>query len=78
MSRISVSKTASNTDKTKKKEWPTVVYFWIIGLALVSYVVARMALDGYPHSYHWLSGLAGGIAGIPIGWLWYWWRDDVF
>lgn len=78
MSRIRVSKSASANEKKQKKEWPAVVYFWIIGLALASYVVARMALDGYPHPYHWLSGLAGGIAGIPIGWLWYRWRGDVF
>jgi hypothetical protein len=78
MSRIKVSKTASKTEATKSKEWPIVVFIWIIGLALASYVVARMALDGYPHSYHWLSALAGGIAGLPIGWLWYWWRGDVF
>ena len=42
-----------------------------IGLGFVSYVVARIALDGYPHPYHWLSALTGGIAGIPLGWLWY-------
>ena len=78
MSRIKVSKTALKIETKKSKEWPTVVYIWIMGLALVSYVVARMALDAYPHPYHWLSGLAGGIAGIPIGWLWYRWRGDVF
>jgi hypothetical protein len=44
----------------------------------VSYVVFRIVLDGYPHPYHWLSALIGALAGIPIGWLWYRWRGDVF
>ncbi len=78
MSRIRVSKTASKIEETNSKDWPVVVYIWIIGLAVVSYVLARVALDGYPHSYHWLSALAGGVAGIPLGWLWYRWRGDVF
>lgn len=77
MSRIKVSKTASKMETTKSKEWPIVIYFWIIGLAIVSYVVARMVLDGYPHSYHWLSALAGGVAGLPVGWLWYRWHGDI-
>jgi hypothetical protein len=78
MSRIKVSKTASTREVKKNKEWPLVVYFWIIGLALMSYLLARFVLDGYPHPYHWLSGLVGGLAGIPIGWIWYRWRGDVF
>jgi hypothetical protein len=80
MSKIRVSRTAaaSTIEKNKTKEWPVIVYFWAIGLALVSYVVARIALDGMPHPYHWMSGLVGGLAGIPIGWLWYRWRGDIF
>ena len=78
MSRIRVSKTARRSDITKSKEWPVVIYLWIIGLAIASYVVARIALDAYPHPYHWLSALLGGIVGIPIGWLWYRWRGDIF
>lgn len=61
-----------------QKEWPAVVYFWSIGLGFFSYVVARVALDGYPHPYHWLAGLLGGLIGILLGWLWYCWRGDVF
>lgn len=38
----------------------------------------RKSFDAYPHPYHWLFGLAGGLAGIPIGWLWYRWRGDIF
>jgi len=78
MSRIKISKTALTSEMKKSKEWPAVVYFWIIGLALFSYVTARLVLDGYPHPYHWLSGLAGGVLGVGIGWLWYRWRGDVF
>ena len=78
MSRIKVSKTISTSEIRKSKEWPAVVYFWIIGLALISYLIARFVLDGYPHPYHWSIGIAGGIVGIPPGWLWYRWRGDLF
>jgi CHASE2 domain-containing sensor protein len=79
MSKIRVSRTAavSAIEKKKAKEWPMVVYFWAIGLALVSYVVARIVLDGSPHPYHWGTGIAGGLFGIGIGWLWYRWRGDI-
>lgn len=62
----------------QRKEWPAVVYFWAFGLAIISYLVARVVLNSLPHPYHWLSALVGGLAGIPIGWLWYRWRGDVF
>ena len=78
MSRIKVSKTISTSEMKKSKEWPAVVYFWTIGLALISYLIARLVLDSYPHPYHWSIGIAGGIVGIPLGWLWYRWRGDVF
>ncbi len=78
MSNIKVTRRFQDRNSSKRKEWPAVVYFWLIGLAFISYVVARIALNGYPHPYHWLSGLIGGLAGIPIGWLWYRWRGDVF
>lgn len=78
MSKIKVSKTASKTEITKSREWPVVVYLWIFGMIIISYAVARMILDDYPHPYHWLSALAGGIVGLPIGWLWYRWRGDIF
>ncbi len=58
--------------------WPAVVYFWTFGLAILSYVIARIGLDGRPHPYHWLAGLVGGLAGMGIGWLWLRWRGDVF
>ena len=61
-----------------RSEWPVVVYLWIFGLAMMSYVVARLLLDGQPHPYHWTAGLVGGLAGLPIGWVWYRWRGDVF
>ncbi len=78
MSKIKVSKTASTSEDKKGKEWPAVVYFWSFGLGILSYVVARIVLDGQPHPYHWMSALIGAVAGIPLGWSWYHWRGDVF
>ena len=78
MSRIKVSKRTSANQGARRKEWPAVIYFWIFGLAILSYLIARVGLNAYPHPYHWLSGLGGGLAGIPIGWLWYRWHGDVF
>jgi hypothetical protein len=78
MSRIRVSKTASKAEVEKKKEWPVVVYLWIIGLGFSSYLVARVALNSYPHPYHWASGIAGAVLGVAVGWIWYRWRGDVF
>lgn len=74
MSRIKTSKTKI---EKKSKEWPLVVYVWIIGLAFFGYVVARIALDSYPHPLHWGSGLAGGLFGVLVGWAWYRWRGDI-
>ncbi len=73
-----MSKKSTIAKRTESKEWPAVVYFWAFGLAILSYAVARIVLDGKPHPYHWLSGLIGGFAGIGAGWLWYRWRGDVF
>jgi hypothetical protein len=71
-------KTRKRKQTRERSEWPAVVYVWAFSLALVSYAVARLALDGQPHPYHWLAALLGGVAGIPIGWLWFRWRGDVF
>ena len=80
MSRIKVSKTASasTAENGKRKEWPVVIYLWAFGLAILGYAIARIGLSGFPHPYHWMTGLIGGIAGILIGWVWYRWRGDVF
>ncbi len=75
MSRVAVSR-KSNVKKTSK-DWPVVVYMWIVGLGFMSYLVARIALNAYPHPIHWISGIAGAVIGIPVGWLWYRWRGDV-
>jgi hypothetical protein len=79
MSKMKVSRTAATAtmDRNKSREWPLVVYLWAFGLALGSYVVTRIALDGYAHPYHWGSGITGGVLGIGVGWLWYRWRGDV-
>ena len=78
MSRARISKKPFELQKARNKEWPVVVYIWTVGLALFGYLIGRIGLNAYPHPYHWLSGLVGGLAGIPIGWLWYRWRGDVF
>jgi len=76
MSRISNRRKKSIKEKTSK-EWPLVVYVWIIGLALLGYIVARIGLYNSPHPIHWLSGLAGAIIGIGVGWMWYRWKGDI-
>ncbi len=78
MTRVKVTRRPSDAVEQKRREWPAVVYFWAFGLAIMSYVIARLALDGQPHPFHWLAGLAGGLVGIPLGWLWFRWRGDVF
>jgi hypothetical protein len=60
-----------------KNEWPVVVYFATFGLGVMSYVIARIALDGYPHPIHWASGLIGAVAGFFLGWVWYRRRGDI-
>ena len=61
-----------------RREWPAVVYFWIFGMIFVSYIVGRIAFDGFPHPLHWTIAIAGGLLGIPIGWMWYRWKGDLF
>jgi len=75
MSRV---RTTKRKKAEKNKEWPAVVYFWIFGMIILGYVIGRIALDAYPHPYHWLSGLIGGILGLGLGWVWYWKKGDVF
>ena len=74
MSKIARAHPKSN----EKQETPVVVFIWMIGLAIIFYVVARIGLAVYPHPVHWLSMLVGGALGYPVGWLWYRWRGDVF
>ena len=63
----------------EKKEWPVVVYIWAIGLFIATWFIGGEAIfESEPHPIHWLVGLVGGLLGIPIGWLWYRWRGDVF
>jgi hypothetical protein len=77
MSKTKVSKTLSSTGKEKKKEWPVVVYFWTFGLGALGYVLSNVGLVHLPHSYHWVTGIIGAVAGILIGWVWYRWRGDI-
>jgi hypothetical protein len=75
MSKAVKSKNLSG--KKVRQYTPVVVYMWAIGLGFMSYAVARVALDAFPHPVHWLSGLVGAVMGYFIGWLWYRWRGDV-
>ncbi|NCP15961.1 hypothetical protein GW866_02820 [bacterium] len=77
MSRIRVSKKTESKTPARSKEWPAVVYFGLIGGLLLGYVIGRIALDVYPHPYHWASGLVGAVIGFVVGWIWYWRRGDV-
>jgi hypothetical protein len=74
------NKHSKQKNKTRKdeKEWPVVVYMWAIGLGLVGYlVIGEMVFEIKPHPIHWLSGIAGGILGLGLGWVWFRWRGDV-
>ena len=75
MSKAAISRKSS--PKKTQKDWPLVVYMWILGLGFMSYLVARIALDAYPHPVHWASGAMGAVVGYFVGWLWYRWRGDV-
>jgi hypothetical protein len=63
--------------KKVRKETPFVVWLWVMGLGFMSYLVARIALDGYPHPIHWAFGAAGAGFGFLVGWLWFRWKWDV-
>lgn len=71
------AKTAGNSLKAGRKDWPLVIYIWMIGLGLAGYFIGRVALDSQPHPYHWAAGLLGAGIGFCVGWLWYWWRGDI-
>lgn len=72
------AKASKKSDKKEHKEWPLVVYMWAVGLGILGYLILGEAIfESSPHPIHWLSGLVGAVAGIPIGWLWHRWRGDV-
>ena len=75
MSKPTKSKKVS-TQKTRQ-DTPLVVFMWVVGLGLLSYIVARIALDAYPHPIHWAFGSIGAVLGYFVGWLWYRRRGDV-
>ncbi|MBI5841899.1 MAG: hypothetical protein HZB19_17560 [Chloroflexi bacterium] len=65
--------------QTQKQDWPVVVYIRAIGLFIATWFIGGEAiLESRLHPVHRLVGLVGGLIGIPIGWLWYRWRGDVF
>jgi CHASE2 domain-containing sensor protein len=63
--------------KSTARDWPVVIYIWAFGTGITGYVIARILLDGQPHPWHWASGIAGGLIGVSLGWLWYRWKGDV-
>lgn len=71
------ARTTHMHEKKARKEIPFVVWLWAMGLGFMSYVVARVALNSFPHPYHWASGAAGLVIGFGIGWLWYRWKGDI-
>lgn len=64
-------------EKTVRKEWPAVTYLSTFGGALLGYAITRVALNTYPHPYHWAGGLLGAILGLGGGWLWFRFRGDI-
>ncbi len=68
---------SNKTESVQKAPTPVVVYFSAAGIGMLSYIVARIALDGRPHPLHWAAMLAGGVVGYFVGWLWYRWRGDI-
>lgn len=76
MSKPTKSKKISR--QKARKYTPVVVYMWVIGLGLLSYLFAgEVVLGSRPHPFHWVAGLVGGGLGYFVGWLWYRWRGDV-
>ncbi len=65
------------TEETHK-EWPTLPYLAAFGGAILGYTIARIALNAYPHPYHWAGGLLGAILGLVGGWVWFRLRGDIF
>lgn len=77
MSKQTKAVRGTGTAKTARKDWPLVIYVWIIGLGLTGYFIGRIALDAQPHPWHWAAGLMGAVIGYFIGWGWYRWRGDI-
>ncbi len=75
MSRI--AKASKPKEKLLKEYTPVVVYFSAAFIGFLSYAIARIVLDGYPHPLHWAAMLAGGALGYSVGWAWFRWRGDI-
>lgn len=62
----------------KAKEWPLIIFVWIGGIAVLSYVIVEMGWrDSLPHPIHWVVGMVGGLLGLLVGWVWYRVRGDI-
>ncbi len=71
------SKASKSIGKKAHREWPVVAYMGTFGGGFLGYAIARIALDPYPHPYHWAGGLVGALLGCGGGWLWYRQRGDI-
>lgn len=75
-----MKKNSIQTDRRKNKkskEWPVVIYLWMMGLGIAGYLTGEFYFRSKPHPFHWLLLLSGIILGILVGWLWYRWRGDI-
>jgi hypothetical protein len=77
MSKNKVLKDTRISEKKKRTEWPVVVYLCAFGLAIFGYTLSNLGLLPLPHSYHWMTGVIGGVLGIIFGWIWCQWRGDI-
>jgi len=66
------------TEKAARREWPAVTYIGIFAGAILGYTIARIALNSFPHPYHWAGGLLGAVLGLGGGWVWFRLRGDIF
>lgn len=53
------------------------VYRWAFGLAILGYMLSYLGVFSISHTYHWTTGIIGGLLRILIGWVWYHWRGDI-
>lgn len=71
-------KNSKTQENITKDEWPIVIYFSAFLIAFLGYLLGEFTLSKYSHIFHWLALLVGGLVGIPLGWLYFRWRGDIF
>lgn len=78
MSNIKKKVTSHRTSLEKAKTSqgiPLIVIYWAFGLGLLGYIGSRFFVSTHP--LHWVSGVAGLLLGIIIGYVWFLKRGDV-